>query len=418
MADMRELIAGEGGSVLVAAATRASGVALACEELDEQTSTPSGVPVYPTDSLPDDLGVDVVRLVSCERSTEHVMRTWASVRNVEVAAHEAVAMQAPPGIRVVAVSAPSTGSGKTAITRRVARTLARSSVGVAVLRHPIASLLHWDRFDVSVVRTPPEVSVARPIDEREELAPVVGAGVHVVTGLDPKRLVDGAAREAGPDGVIVWDGGGGAWPWLEPDVHLVAIDLLRPPDEQDAKRIEHATCIVMTKADSAPLGRAREVEDYVRGINAEAAVILADLAVGVQPVNVLADKRVVVVEDARSLVLGGLAAGAGSVAAKRFRCGVVDPRPFAVGAIANALREHGHIGAVIPSLGRTQAEVADLAASVYATPGDAVLWASNADPAYVIPDESRPVVRAYGELTEVAGPPLQEVLSSLLPGHA
>ena len=146
-------------------------------------------------------------------------------------------------------------------------------------------------------------------------------------------------------------------------------------------------------------------------------MILADLAIGVQPVNVLADKRAVVVEDARSLMLGGLAAGAGAVAAKRFRCGVVDPRPFAVGAIANALRDHTHIGAVIPSLGRTPSEIDDLAASVYATPGDAVLWASNADPAFVIPNESRPIVRAFGELTEVAGPPLQEILAPLLPGH-
>ncbi len=415
---MRELIAGEGGSVLVAGATSSSAVALACEELGEATATPSGIPVYPTHALPEDLDVGAVRLVACERSTEHVVRAWAARRNVEVAAHEVTAMRAPSGLRVVAVSAPSTGSGKTALTRRVARTLARSGVGVAVLRHPIASLLHWNRFDVSVVRTPPDVSAPRPVDEREELAPVVGTGVHVVTGLDPARLIDAAAREAGPDGVLVWDGGGAAWPWLEPDLHIVVVDLLRPPDDRDAQRIERASSVVMTKADSAPEHRAREVEEWVRRINPRVTVTLADLAVSVQPVNVLADKRVVVVEDARSLMLGGLAAGAGAVAAKRFRCGVVDPRPFAVGSILVALRDHPHIGAVIPSLGRTPGEIEDLAASVYATPGDAVLWASNADPASVIPEESRPIVRAFGELTEVAGSPLQEVLAPLLPGHA
>jgi predicted GTPase len=76
-----------------------------------------------------------------------------------------------------------------------------------------------------------------------------------------------------------------------------------------------------------------------------------------------------------------------------------------------------HIGPVIPSLGRTPAEIDDLAASVRATPGEVVLWASNADPATVVPDEQRPIVRAYGELTEVSGPSLQEVLVTLLPGH-
>jgi hypothetical protein len=73
---------------------------------------------------------------------------------------------------------------------------------------------------------------------------------------------------------------------------------------------------------------------------------------------------------------------------------------------------------VIPSLGRTPAEIADLAASVSATPSDVILWASNANPAGVLdPSETRPVVRAFGELTEVAGPPLQEVLSRFMPGH-
>jgi predicted GTPase len=118
----------------------------------------------------------------------------------------------------------------------------------------------------------------------------------------------------------------------------------------------------------------------------------------------------VIVEDAPSVMLGGLSAGAGAVAARRFRCGVVDPTPFAVGAIADALRAHPHIGAVIPSLGRTQQEIDDLAASVAATPGDAVLWASNADPATLIGDEQRPIVRAFGELTEVAGPALQDLV--------
>jgi predicted GTPase len=414
MASVRELIAGEGGSVLVLGASSPDAVALACEDLGAPVSTPSGVRVFPVVALPDEIDVDVVRLVACERSTQATVRRWAASRGVPVELAD-VPSRASPGPRVVAVSASSTGSGKTALTRRVARTLARSHVDVAVLRHPIVSLLHWDRFDVSVIRTPPEVSAPRPVDEREELAPVVGTGVHVVSGLDAARLVDVAAREAGPDGVIVWDGGGAAPSWLEPDVDLFVVDLLR---DRPLERAATATCVVLTKADAVGEQRAREVEAEVRALAPDVPVVLADLSVGVQPVNVLADRRVVIVEDARSLVLGGLSAGAGAVAAKRFRCGVVDPRPFAIGAIAATLRDHTHIGAVIPSLGRTPSEIDDLAASIYATPGDAVLWASNADPAFLIPEERRPIVRAYGELTEVAGPPLQDVLSPLLPGHS
>ncbi len=405
---MRELIAGEGGSVLAVAARSPDAVALACEGLGPRTSVPSGLPVFDTADVPDDLEIDALRITACEPATRAALIAWAERRGIRWEEAAPVMRAKPDGIRIVCVSAESTGSGKTALTRRVARTLARSGVSVAVVRHPLPSLLHWNRFDVSVIRSPDEVRAPRPVDEREELAPVVGTGVAVATGLDPDRVLAAAAREAGPDGVVVWDGGGAATPWVECDLHLVCVDCLRPPDQ-----LRDADVYVLTKADTAG-ERARATESHVRARKPDATVLLADLAIGVQPTQVLQDKRVVIVEDAPSLMLGRLQAGAGAIAAKRFRCGVVDPRPFAVGAIADALRTYTNIGPVIPSLGRTPGEISDLGASVLATPGDAILWASNADPVTVIADEHRPVVRAYGELTEVAGPGLQEILTPLL----
>ncbi|MEX2394097.1 MAG: hypothetical protein WD826_06430 [Actinomycetota bacterium] len=416
--EMRELIAGEGGAVLVEAARCLDAVALACEGLAHETQTPSGLPVYPADAIPITLEIDRVRLVACEPATSTAVRTWASARGVPVATDAPTVIDRPAGARIVAVHAPSTGSGKTPLVRRVARTLLRSGVSVVVLRHPIANLLHWGRFDPVVVRSPAELAAPRPVEEREEVAPVVGAGVPVISGLDAERALAMAVREAGGDGVVVWDGGGAARPWVVPDMHIVAIDLLRPPsDDQMRDHVAVANAVVLTKADSAAPDVARELEARVRELNADATVTLADLAVGVQPVNALADRRVVLVEDANSLILGRLAAGAAAVAARRFRCSVVDPRPFAVGAIARALQDHPHIGAVIPALGRTEREIDDLAATVEATPGDAICWSSNADPSTVI-DDARPIIRAYGELTEVAGPSLQQIVSPLVPGHA
>ena len=124
----------------------------------------------------------------------------------------------------------------------------------------------------------------------------------------------------------MWDGGGAAEPWLTPDIHLVAIDCLREPSE-----IRDGDVYVLTKADSAG-ERARATESLVRAAKPDVPLLLADLTVGVQPTQQLQDRNVVIVEDAPSLMLGGLSAGAGAVAAKRFRCGVVDPRPFAVGS--------------------------------------------------------------------------------------
>jgi len=381
--------------VLVRAAASADAVALACEGLAAATKAPSGLPVFPADALPDNLDIDRIELLPCEQRTRDAVVAWARGRDVVDVHAEPVA--AP--VRVIAVSACSTGSGKTALTRRVARSLLRMGKRVAVVRHPIATLLDWNRFNASLVRTPPELLAGRPLDEREELAPLVGAGVPCATGLDPEGLISAASRDAD---VIVWDGGGAAEPWIRPDLHLVAVDLLR-----DLPIDREADAYVLTKADSAEPDRARAIERRFK----DRVVLLADLTVGVQDGHTLRDRSVVVVEDWPSLALGGLAAGAGAVAARRFRCGVVDPRPFAVGTIRDELTKHSHIGPVIPSLGRTPREIADLAASVMSTPGDVVLWASNADPAGVVPDEPRPIVRAFGELTEVAGPSLQEILA-------
>lgn len=413
----RTLIAGEGGGVLVAAATMPGVEALACEGLAVPIRAPSGVVVYPMDALPESLPVDEVVLVPSEPATVNTVREWAKDQNLAVVPREPEALQAP-GVRVVAVSALSTGSGKTAATRRVVRSLRASGIGVSVARHPIANLLAWDRFGPVVAHSPEELLSGRPLEEREELAPLVGAGIPVATGLDPFSVLEAAVREAGEGGVVVWDGGGAAAPWITPDVHIVVVDLLRSPREDLHGRISKADVVVLAKADSAEPATAREVEARIRSWNTDAPVLLADLSVGVAPTGVLADRAVVCVEDWSAMTLGGLKAGAGAVAARRFRCGMVDPRPFAVGAIRTVLERYSHIGPVIPSLGRTESEMADLAASVLATPGEVVLWASNGDPRGVIPDEARPIVRAFGELVEVAGPSLQELLAPILPGAA
>lgn len=415
---MRTLIAGEGGGVLIAAATLADTVALGCEGLGGATKAPSGVSVYPTDALPDDLAVDRVLVVPCEPATRAALIRWATARGATVERLVPERLAFPDGVRAVTVTAPSTGSGKTATVRRVVRALRAAGLGVAVARHPIADLLLWDRFATTVVRDPDGLAAPRPLVEREELAPIVGAGIPVATGLDPGSLLRTAAREAGAGGVVVLDSGGAAEPWIEADIHLCVVDLLRPPTDNDAERIATAHAVVLAKADTADPDVARDTEARVRAWNPGAEIVLADLAVGVAPTGVLSDSAAVCVEDWSALVLGGLRGGAATVAARRFRCGMVDPRPFAVGAVREILTASEHIGPVIPSVGRTPEEIADLAATVRATPGEVVLWASNADPRTVIPDEPRPVVRAFGELTEVAGSSIQRILEPLLPGHA
>ena len=104
-----ELIAGEGGAVLVTAAARPNVVALACEGLAAQTTTPSGTPVYPVEQLSDGLDVGRVCLLPSEERTRLAIREWAGRRGVHVVEDDPPRLQSPAGVRVVAVSAVSTG---------------------------------------------------------------------------------------------------------------------------------------------------------------------------------------------------------------------------------------------------------------------------------------------------------------------
>ncbi len=250
---MRTLIAGEGGEVLVAAATSTDGigetVALACEGMAATTRTPSGLPVHPVDaladSMPEAIAIERVLVTSCEGNTRASIESWATARGLAVERWAPSRLRPPDGTRVVAVGSRSTGSGKTATVRRVARALRASGVSVAVARHPIANLLHWGRFIATVVRSPAELTGARPIEEREELAPLVGAGIPVVTGLDAESVLRMAAAEAGEAGVVVWDGGGASRPWVVPDLDLVVVDLLRPFDVDEDDRVGQADAVIL-----------------------------------------------------------------------------------------------------------------------------------------------------------------------------
>ena len=74
----------------------------------------------------------------------------------------------------------------------------------------------------------------------------------------------------------------------------------------------------------------------------------------------LAGRRVVVVEDGPTVTHGGMAHGAGLVAARHAGAIVVDPRPWAVGCIADAYEQYPHLGPVVPAMGYGEDQVADL----------------------------------------------------------
>jgi predicted GTPase len=202
----------------------------------------------------------------------------------------------------------------------------------------------------------------------------------VFAGVDYGRILQAAQREAH---VIVWDGGTNDLPFFRPDLHLVVLDAHRPGHElayhPGEANLRMADVLVVSKVDSAPATNVETVIANARRLRPEAPVVLGALEVTVDDPGRIAGRRVVVVEDGPTLTHGGMAFGAGTVAARRFgAAGIVDARPFAVGAVAQAFRDFPHLQGEVPAIGYSQRQVADLRATLDAVPADLVLDATPA----------------------------------------
>jgi predicted GTPase len=86
---------------------------------------------------------------------------------------------------------------------------------------------------------------------------------------------------------------------------------------------------------------------------------------------------VVVVGDGPTLTHGGLATGAGTIAAYRYGATtVVDAGPYAVGSIAETFREFPHLRQEVPAMGYNLEQVADLEATLNRTDAESVVDAT------------------------------------------
>jgi predicted GTPase len=120
---------------------------------------------------------------------------------------------------------------------------------------------------------------------------------------------------------------------------------------------------------------------------------------------------VLVVEDGPTLTHGGMAFGAGIVAARRFGAAeIVDPRPYAVGSILEVYRQYPNTGPLLPAMGYGEAQVAELECTIHNTPCDLVLVATPIDLRRVVSID-KPVQRVRYEIEEIGRPNLADVLA-------
>jgi predicted GTPase len=261
---------------------------------------------------------------------------------------------------------------------------------------------------------PPDLDAAHcTIEEREEYEPHLAEGRVVYAGVDYEAILRRAEQEAD---VVLWDGGNNDFPFFRPDLHVTVADPLRAGDElryhPGETNLRMAHVVVVNKVDSATPEQIDAVVGSVRRANPGAQVVLAESVVEVESPEMVEGQRVLVVEDGPTLTHGEMAYGAGVVAARRYGAAqIVDPRQWAAPSIREVYVRYP-VGPLLPAMGYSAGQIADLEETINAADADLVLLATPVDLRKLIQID-KPALRVSYELREMGSPNLEDVLRPL-----
>ncbi|MGW8271264.1 MAG: hypothetical protein ACWGNS_12475 [Burkholderiales bacterium] len=315
---------------------------------------------------------------------------------------------------VIAVSAVRTGCGKSQTARYLSRRLRERGLRVSVVRHPMP-YGDLERQAAQRFATRADLDAAEcTIEEREEYEPHIALGNVVYAGIDTRRVLDAAARDAD---LILWDGGNNDFPFLCPDLHVVLADALRPGQEATHHPgeavLRMADVVVIAKSDAAPRADVARVEAAVHRINPRAQRLRGGSPVTLDDAAAVRGRRVIVVEDGPTTTHGGMAHGAGYAAALAAGAEIVDPRASAAPLIAGLYQKYPQLGRVLPAMGYSAAERAALAATIEASDAELVVSGTPHDLAQLLGISKR-VLRARYEFAEVEAPGLWGAVEAFL----
>jgi predicted GTPase len=381
---------------------------------------PDGIPIRPEEELAQlirTLAVDEVVLAYSDLSHETVMHKASLV----LAAGADFRLMGPDSTMlhstkpVVAVCATRTGCGKSQTTRRIGSILLDARLRVALVRHPMP-YGDLERMRVQRFSTLEEIDASDPtVEEREEYEEPVRLGMVMFAGVDYAAILRQAEEEAD---VIVWDGGNNDLPFFAPDLHIVVADPLRPGHElryhPGETNLRMADVVVLNKVDSAEAHNVEQVIANVEAVNPMATLVFAESPPLLEPGPDIRGKVVLVVDDGPTLTHGGMPFGAGLVAARREGAArIVDPRPAAVGSIAETFARWPQLTNVLPAMGYSETQLRDLEQTINAIDCDVVVTGTPIDLGRLI-DSRHPIRHVRYELREVGQPTLEDVLAPVI----
>lgn len=383
---------------------------------------PDGLPIWHEDSLEEIIGahaVDRCILAYSDLSNQAVMDLASRVIATGAdfgflgGRHTMLESKKP----VVAVCAVRTGAGKSQTVRYVADRIRSAGLKAVVVRHPMP---YGNLAEEAVQRfsSLEELHYAKvTIEEREEYEAHIKMGSVVYAGVDYEAILRAAEKEAD---VIIWDGGNNDTPFFRPDLWITVADALRPGHEVSyypgETNFRAANIIVINKANSASEEDLNTIKANASRLNPRASVVTAASEVVAENPETIRSKRALVVEDGPTITHGGMAYGAGYVAAEKYGASeIVDPRPFAVGSIKEVFSRFGHIGKVLPAMGYYPDQVKELEETINKTKSDAVVIATPVDLDRLM-KINKPYTFVSYELADMDKPILRDLIDEFITG--
>ncbi|MGD8441741.1 MAG: cyclic 2,3-diphosphoglycerate synthase, partial [Holophagae bacterium] len=380
---------------------------------------PDGIPIVPEEDLESVIrehDVDEVWFSYSDVSHTYVMNKasqvigWGPHFGVCSATRTMVASSKP----LIAITAVRTGVGKSQTTRYVSRILKQLGKKVVAIRHPMP---YGDLAKQACQRFETYEDLDRhqcTIEEREEYEPHIDNGFVVYAGVDYERILREAEKEAD---VILWDGGNNDTPFYKPDLHITLVDPHRAGHElgyyPGETNLRISDLLIVNKVDTADPVKVEQVLDNCRRANPTARVIKCRSKITADQPELIEGKRALVVEDGPTLTHGGMTYGAGWFAAKHAGAAeIVDARPYAVGSLKETFEKYPNASQILPAMGYGDQQVADLQATINATPADVVVEGTPIDLKRII-TVNKPIANVTYELEEAEPGTIEEMVKAV-----
>ncbi len=382
---------------------------------------PKGIPILPEEELEsiiEEREVDMAVMSYSDVTHEYVMHLASRVNaaGADFATLGTRGTFARSSKPVVAVTAVRTGCGKSQISRFVASRIRAAGKKVSAVRHPMP---YGDLAEQAVQRMATLDDIDRyqcTIEEREEYEKHVDEGGVIYSGVDYERILREAEKESD---VILWDGGNNDMPFIAPDLWITVADPLRPgheeryyPGETNARGSD---VLVVGKTNVADEQAVAGVEKSLRRLNPRANVVRALSVLDIDRPELIRGKKVLAVEDGPTLTHGEMEFGAATQAARENDAAeIVDPRPWAVGGIADTFEKYPGIGKLLPAMGYWDEQVRDLEKTINAVDCDVVVIGTPFNIDRIVKIDKPTVVVTYRHEDPPGAPGLAAVIDEFL----